>query len=76
MSLLFLKNDRKEIFPSTVPPVKIKVKKEEEKTFQKIMVEDKYISYRIYLVACAIFDGYCDCCKIDQYPVRAIITGN
>jgi hypothetical protein len=69
IGLLFLKNDRK-IFPSTVPPVKIKVKKKKRKAFQKIMaVEDKYISYRIYLVACAIFDGYCDCCKIDQYPV-------
>jgi hypothetical protein len=55
-SLLFLKNDRKEIFPSTVPPVKIKVKKRKRKAFQKkLWQEDKYISYRIYLFACAIF---------------------
>jgi hypothetical protein len=34
MGLLFLKNDEKEIFPSTVPPVKIKVKKK-RKAFSK-----------------------------------------
>ncbi len=47
----------KDIFPSSVPPVKIKVKQEEEKSFfKKIMaIEDKHISYRIYLIAVVIF---------------------
>jgi hypothetical protein len=46
----------KEIFPSTVPPIKIKVKEKEKKfSLKNMAVEDKHISYRIYLVAFAIF---------------------
>ena len=33
-------------------------------------VEDKHISYRIYLVAFGyLFDGYRDCREIDKYSV-------
>jgi hypothetical protein len=47
---------QRQIYPSTVPPVKNKSSQRRRKTFQKNMgVDDKNISYRIYLVAAFIF---------------------
>jgi hypothetical protein len=48
---------RKEIFPSTVPPIKIKVKKKKKSFLKKNMaVEDKHISYRIGRFCYLFFD--------------------
>eukprot|EP01137_Pigoraptor_chileana_P010596 Opistho-2@60400 len=50
------KMEERKIFPSSVPPQEIKVKKTSRKKFlpKTMAVEDKHISYRIYLVAFSI----------------------